>query len=222
VWEVVAAPASAGGEDGEDGVKTEDGQSADVGAGRKRAADAPPAEEEEDARAFKLRKKAWGAPGALGGLWDPESAPIRLKPKKAEPAPDAPAAASTSSVVAAGSSALAPVDAGAPADGSKPKWTARGWNAGNVSSMPFDPAVASATDGISRSEADGLPEVEDSSLRAPAAGLDNTDFAPPAVKQEDAPVKVEELALAPPEATPTGSLFKKRKAPATSVGTRRK
>jgi hypothetical protein len=223
VWEVVAAPASVAGEDVEDGVKTEDGQ---AGAGRKRAADAPPAEEEEDARAFKLRKKAWGAPGALGGLWDPESAPIRLKPKKAEPVLDAPGAASTSSVLLSGPSESASVlalDAPAPADGSKPKWTARGWNAGSASSTHFDPAIASATVGGSPAEADdGLVKAEDSPLRAPAAALDNTNLASPAVIQEDAPVKVEEPALPPPEATPTGNLFKKRKAPATSAGTRRK
>ncbi|KAI0744214.1 hypothetical protein C8Q80DRAFT_1185602 [Daedaleopsis nitida] len=187
-WEVVdIVPLQGEGRPGEEGDAARPGLEAR--AGEKRLAETPL--DEEDARGWKLRRKTAGV--GLGDLYDPLALPIKLKPKKEEPALES---ASGSGTVPVGGS-------------EKPKWSARGWNKPGAS---FSTASLEKSDGQEEAEVEGdQVKVEDrGSMDKLAAAPIPTD--PADVKAEEVKAEAVEPAVPPP--TSSGSLFKKRKAPA--------
>lgn len=206
-WEVITVeePAPGAGDAGaaEVGVPSS-GEAAKVAstqqeAGRKREAEAPP--DDDDARAFKLRRKKL-APG-LGELYDPGLIPIKLKPKKEEPADTVLKTESSPSGLSSSAAATG-------AQGSAlPKWSSRGWNKPGEAK---ESAGSSATESEQTSGLVPAPPAVDAKETTPEAAPVKDVVAE--VKSESPDVKHEEpngSAATPP---PGGSLFRKRKVPA--------
>lgn len=149
-------------------------------AGVKREAEVP-VEDDDDSRAWKLRKKT----ARLGDIYDPGDIPIKLKPKKREEAP-----IFTNGVVpmdlniASGPSAATDV----------PKWTKLEWR--KVGDAPSAATSTEATPVL-----DPIPPAQSETNPEP--------FLSEAVKSEPAPVKLEDAP--PPSDAGGGGLFKKRK-----------
>jgi WW domain-binding protein 4 len=170
--------------------------------------------DEDDSRAFKVRKKTWGDAGALGDLWEGD-VPIKLKVRKTEPPTPSP-----SGFVAVSAASDEPQAS------ERPKWTARTWNApGSASSGT--PLESSGSPSHVKTEETLVPPATD--VPAPGVGVPNSvkaeedvDHRSP-VKVEDAPIKVEEPASTIddlPPAPSTAGMFRKRRAPPAGVGSR--
>lgn len=212
VWEVVEVhePGAESGEGNEDGGQA-DGEGANASAAleeleRKRASEVQP--DDDDIRPWKLRKKTLGA--GLGEIYDPGIIPIKVKAKKEEPAPEPTPDSQTLPGTSIASSSSQSASA-------LPRWSAKGWNR---------PGTAQDADRTSDSQpaAESLPEtsaetdVHSSSSVKVEPTADEPELA--AVKIEDtvAAVKAEEAETS--TTPPTGSLFRKRKAPGGSKGRR--
>ncbi|KAH9942473.1 uncharacterized protein BXZ73DRAFT_97882 [Epithele typhae] len=162
--------------------------------GDKRLAEAVPLlEDEESGRTWKLRRKTAGV--GLGELYDPGELPIKLKAKKEEPVETK-------------------LGAPPPLGGSeKPTWSARGWNKPGEYSTEQTVAAAEASGrnaGQERVEEDEVKtEREDPNISREAELKGPPE---PEVKAEE--VKSEPLEPVAPPAPASGSLFKKRRAPA--------
>ncbi|KAG6902750.1 hypothetical protein C0995_011898 [Termitomyces sp. Mi166 len=160
-------------------------------AGLKRGAEAPA--DGEDVRSFKLRKKGWG-PG-LGGGYDPDSMPIKLKKK--EETQEVPAEVTSTSAVAPETTTTS---SGAP------KWTKVQWKRAGETA-PEVSEVSTSTDSLG----EAAPIKSDISVFTSASIKDEVnESAVPLSATEEAkttPVKLEEPAS-------VSGMFRKRKIPA--------
>lgn len=218
-WEVVAVEESAAaGEAGEEqeAETPEDEAAADVPPASaqptlKREADVPP--DEDDARQFRFRRKKLNT--GLGEIYDPGLIPVKLKAKKEEPAEPILKGEGSSALVK-----LAPSISN-PHATALPKWSARGWSKPGEAKQPEAPPAGSAQ---AAPEAAETPSAGENTPPAEVQQL-NEVHEEHAVKAEAPEIKVEEssavktepdtvTSMAPP------SLFKKRKAPAGSAGSR--
>lgn len=212
-WQMVAsAPSTSVEPVGEEG-----GDEGGDAIGKKREAEPV---DEDDSRAFKVRKKAWSG---LGEVWDPESVPIKLKVKKREENESREALTGMSGGVEKGASrTLAAGNTETSQATLTPKWTSRGWNKpGEANTKPTELSAAPAPSpsvgelGVSSELSPDLSlsaKEELEKAQEPSVKLEDT-----IVKSEDALVKLEESL----PATST-SMFKKRKAPIGSAGSRSK
>lgn len=186
-------------------------------AGRKREAEAEAPVDEDDTRLFKLRKKAWSA--GLGEIWDPDAVPIKLKAKAVPPPTLAEGQA------AGGAVASASVATGAPIASERPQWTSKGWNkpgelvsstaaSGAQVKSDFDEEGGGGppTLGEVVKSEDGDPQTKSPPPLAPTLS--------PAPKTEEPAIKLEESVAAHDPTPAEGSIFRKRKIPAGSAGTR--
>ncbi|KAI0786678.1 hypothetical protein C8Q75DRAFT_262315 [Abortiporus biennis] len=172
-------------------------------AGVKREAEAV-ADEEEDGRGWKLKKKKLGV--GLGELYDPGLIPIKLKAKKEELVDEAQLSDPTSSLTAA---TIIPTAASNATP--LPKWTARGWSKPSEREASASPAVGASPTPPPPPAADHPPEEISSELKQEPA----IESEPTLVKTEPTTVNSEEALSAP-----AGGMFRKRKIPAGGRGRR--
>jgi WW domain-binding protein 4 len=173
--------------------------------------------DEDDTRSFKVRKKTWGG---MGDLWDPADVPIKLKPKKIEEPVTQSDEASTSTLIAPASSTLG--EPGVTSE--RPKWTTKGWNApGTSSASQTEDGTSSTTPednstNLTKVE-DDLPPIKTEETAEDIALAPDVKPSPEVVKTEDI-VKTEAPDTLPPPNT--SGMFRKRKVPAGSAGSRAK
>jgi WW domain-binding protein 4 len=154
-WEVVEQSTS---------TKQNDDADATPESSKKREAEEPP--DPEDARNFKLRKRA--APSVTDD-WDSNLIPIKLKPKKTEEVPE------LNEVKDEGESSQ-------PTEAAPIKWTARGWKR--------------SEDGPDRASSPTTPNGEEAEITPVSAPEPGSTLSEPRVKEEPevSPVKVEQPA----------------------------
>lgn len=161
-----------------------------ISPGTKREAEAP-AEDDEDGRAWKLRKKT----ARLGDIYDPGDIPIKLKVKKLEESAQA-----ESTVAANGRGEIATSGGSIATD--VPKWTKTQWKR---AADPAESTQASNTDKVP-----GLTSSQPTPL-ANSSPLEEASQPDTGIKDELTTPKLEEPSSElPPSAG--GNLFKKRKA----------
>lgn len=187
-----------------------------AGSGVKREAEAPP--DDEDTRAFKLRKKTVAM--GLGEIYDPGLIPIKVK-KKEKDEPVLPVKPEPASTAASIQESL--------------KWTPTHWKTPSGVKVEGESPKGYSTLAPSTSNkwakpqwAEPLPDVKQEDrtdiFGAQAEGEPSTAVQPGAKAEPD--VKTEEIeqeeSLPPAElSTSSGVVFKKRKAPASSARGRR-
>lgn len=171
--------------------------------------------DEEDTRAFKLRKKKLGA--GMGEIYDPGIVPIKLKVKKEEAADELTTAAAKGSQNF--NNAFAPGNSAAT---SVPKWSARGWSKPGTQTedRPDDQSheEQSVEGGKEPASQEGGLAKEESYNGVPLLDARTKTESPSSVKLEEV-AKSEELEPAAP-APSRGGLFRKRKLPAGGAGSR--
>ncbi|KAA1473989.1 hypothetical protein DENSPDRAFT_780857 [Dentipellis sp. KUC8613] len=170
---------------------------------RKRSADVLD-DGDESGRGWKLRKKT--ATVGLGELYDPGLIPIKLKPKKEDVKEDV-SQPQSSGIIGEDASRLAagagPATEG-PAPSSVPKWTATKWrkageeDKGDSTVSSIKPSAAIDTDKVK----EGSTEISD-------PPRENVKL------EESAPVKLEPSVEPQLENASAGSLFRKRRLPAS-------
>jgi WW domain-binding protein 4 len=217
-WEVIAVapptPTSAepGGFNG--GVANATDLSAGAEVGEKRPADAPT--DDGNLREFKMRKKTWSA--GLGEIWDPEAVPIKLKSKKEAPSEGNSNVLGVFTSMPSSSTSTSNASA-------MPKWTTKGWSKPGErhekteADEMLKEEVSSGSEGalaLSSATQENGTSATKTEASEPLAGLPNAD-AP--VKTEDHAIKTEDPSIT---LNAAGSMFKKRKAPAATAGTRGK
>ncbi|TFY63672.1 hypothetical protein EVG20_g6222 [Dentipellis fragilis] len=182
---------------------------------RKRPADTIDGDD-ESGRGWKLRKKT--AAVGLGELYDPGLIPIKVKPKKEEVKEEV-SQPQSSGVIGADASRLAagagPATEG-PAPSSVPKWTATKWRkAGEeVDSASATPPPGQDKDDSTASNA--TPGVNVDTDNVKEASTETIDSQKESVKlEESAPVKLEPPVESQLENTYGGSLFRRRRLPAS-------
>ncbi|KAG6866772.1 hypothetical protein C0991_011431 [Blastosporella zonata] len=197
-WEVVATitPTLAPSSDDENEKPDVNPPTGDATIGVKREAETPA--DEEDTRAYKLRKKGWGS--GMSGAYDPDAIPIKLKKKQEEvepePAPVEPASTSLASEIPTTPGAL--------------KWTKVQWRKAGEA-VPKSSAPETRRD---PSEETLPAEASESSQVTvlPLAHEIETLPAPIPLIEEVKHTQVEE---SPPTPEPsTAGMFRKRKVPA--------
>lgn len=201
-WEVVAVEereSSAAQEESKADITTS--QPLADGTGRKREAEE--IFDPEDGRQWKLRKKTTGV--GLGEIYDPGVIQIKPRQKKEEPSETtlSPEAGPASSAGPSGSAAT-----------SMPKWSARGWNKPGADRASADNPTSE--NGPQMSSEDG-PDVKQETEKDPSVATQSNDIV-----QKTEGVKLEEEAARSQELVngTGGSLFRKRKAPASGAGSR--
>jgi WW domain-binding protein 4 len=167
-------------------------------AGTKREADVP-AVDDDDSRAWKLRKKT----ARLEEIYDPGAIPIKLKVKKE---PDA-ASTARSNTAATNESRIVPANSTERKATDVPKWTKVEWKRPGDSDLALDRTST------------GLPSIP----TEPASPHEHPQSPPPsspAPKTEPASVKLEDPSLSdlPSNGGTGGSLFKKRKGKPSAAG----
>ncbi|PSR76510.1 hypothetical protein PHLCEN_2v8413 [Hermanssonia centrifuga] len=172
--------------------------------------------DEEDTRAFKLRKKKLGA--GMGEIYDPGIVPIKLKVKKEEAADELTTAAAKGSQNF--NNAFAPGNSAAT---SVPKWSARGWSKPGTQTedRPDDQSheEQSVEGGKEPASQEGGLAKEESYNGVPLSDArTKTESPSTSVKLEEV-AKSEELEPAAP-APSRGGLFRKRKLPVGGAGSR--
>ncbi|KZT29062.1 hypothetical protein NEOLEDRAFT_1128597 [Neolentinus lepideus HHB14362 ss-1] len=180
------------------------------------------APDDDTGRGWKLKKKKLDV--GLGELYDPGLIPIKLKTKKEEPAETQLSETKVESDAAPSGSMLGVTSLNAPRATGVPKWSKVQWKKPSEDSpAPESSNVDAAALDLKQESPDEMPVVkaEQSSLPLPPNDSPLTTDVPP-TKEEDVSAKLEEPTQAAiPLSTPGGGgLFKKRKAPAGTAGTR--
>lgn len=173
------------------------------GTARKREAEAPP--DDDDMREFKLRKKKLGV--GLGEIYDPGVIPIKLKAKKEEPSEHS-LVNSSAGIVPASTSAIS--SSATPL----PKWTSRGWSKPGEHKETESPGTQEKA-----SEATSLEPVPKAEPSFDDPPISNPAEVKASVKIEE-PTEAEQETAETPRVPAGGSMFRKRKGPAASVGSR--
>lgn len=220
-WQVVSTsqiPAASSSREVSEPAEAQESDLDAASGGIKREAEAPP--DEEDTRAFKLRKKTVAM--GLGEIYDPGLITIKVKKKeKEEPAPSLSLKPEPASTAASIQESL--------------KWTPTQWKpSGGVKiegeTSRGGSALASSTSNkwAKPQWAEPLPDVKQEDrtdiFGGQAEGRPSTTTQPevkaePDVKAEE--VKQEELLPTAEPPTSSGAVFKKRKTPASSARGRR-
>jgi len=234
-WQVIASPQPPNGSELEKSELPDNPVTADVGV--KREAEALP--DEEDSRAFKLRKKTLNS--GLGEIYDPGLIPVKIKKKEEsiDPKPEI-LFASSSSVL---------TNSQAPTTGA-PKWTALQWKrhgdpsqqvthidqGTTATDVKAEPAVSTGTKNSASSStkwakpqwSEPLPDLQQGARneifttaeqpqnRSSSDNKVDVKSEPDLKTEERLPPQLSEMATPPP-----ASLFKKRKAPTGTGGGRR-
>ncbi|KAJ3556246.1 hypothetical protein NM688_g2129 [Phlebia brevispora] len=170
----------------------------------------------EDTRQFKLRKKKLGA--GLGEIYDPGLIPVKLKKEESTSNDGLADQQSTSSATSLSSSST-------PKATAVPKWSSRGWSKHDGASTPSITQTTADSDNTGSLEISAAAQPAEASASPTEPNEDGADANVKAeeseavTKSEALPVKSEE-----PEssmtAPPSGGLFKKRRIPAGSAGSR--
>jgi hypothetical protein len=170
-------------------------------------------------RAFKVRKKTWGAAGGLGDLWEGDI-PIKLKDRNAALSSH-PGSGGVQAALSAPVKGLAPVPSG-PQATEMPKWTPRNWTVPGSSTPADSPELTDSAE-ERKPDVDSSPPVSHATTaKLEEPGSVKVGNGLPTVKSEGISVKTEEPVVGtedPIAAAPTG-MFRKRKAPAASAGSR--
>lgn len=181
-------------------------------AGEKRPAEAV-VEDDDDGRAWKLRKKT----AKLGDDYDPGAIPIKIKPrvKKEDPNKSESSDNATPTNGAAATNGIVPVtDVEKSKSTDVPKWTKIEWKKAaiepeNVSS----PSIFNSTPATTAEDRTPDSNIDPIANKTPAPDSSGTPESAP--KVEAVPVKLEETV---PPSGGGGGLFKKRKAPVGGAG----
>ncbi|KAG6920240.1 hypothetical protein DXG01_005009 [Tephrocybe rancida] len=189
-WEVVAiitpTLAASSDEDEKSDIKT-----GDTTTGVKREAETPI--DEEDTRVYKLQKKGWGS--GLGGGYDPDAIPVKLKKKEEVqviPAVTEPTSTSTlATETSAGPTGV-------------PKWTKIQWRKAGEAI----PEVIASEPQVNPAE----ETIPNPPFTTPPLANQSDSLLPSAEETKHTPVQLEEAPPAPEPSSASG-MFRKRKVP---------
>ncbi|EPQ57160.1 hypothetical protein GLOTRDRAFT_137558 [Gloeophyllum trabeum ATCC 11539] len=194
-------------------------------ASQKRPAEAAPPEDDAP-RGWKLKKKKLDV--GLGEVYDPGLIPIKLKTKKEEPADRELPQVKTETEASASSSTQGSVISGNPNATPLPKWSKIQWKKPGEPSETSPAPESRDVDPAGQEVKQESPEAQQTvKAEDPSPSLPLESSVPPIdtqLKQEEEPsVKLEEPSSQtgfPAPSSGGGTLFKKRKAPPGTAGTR--